>query len=105
MPDYQGQPIRLISCDTGQLPNGLAQSLRNKLGVEVLAPDTLVWPAPANGLPFFTRTPSGQIIIYQPGPGNLTVTRPATIQGSLGVYPTYPPTGRWNSFQPGGGRP
>jgi hypothetical protein len=105
MPDYRGQPIRLISCDTGQLPNGFAQNLSNKLGVEVLAPNTLVWPAPANGLPIIAATPSGQIVVFQPGAGSLTVTAPTRIPGFPDPVPTYPPTGQFNPFQPGGGRP
>jgi hypothetical protein len=105
MPDYSGQPIQLISCDTGRLPNGVAQNLSNKMGTNVLAPDTLVWPVRADALPFLTKTSSGQIIIYQPGPGNITVSHPTTIPGMPGVFPTYPPTGQWNLFRPGGGRP
>ena len=102
MPDYRDQPIRLISCDTGQRSNGLAQNLSNKLGVEVLAPDTLAWPAPANGLPVISATPSGQVVVFQPGAGNIVVTAPTRIPGLLDPVPTYPPTGRWNSFRPAG---
>lgn len=36
-------PIRLISCQTGACPNGAAQNLANKLGVEVMAPSDTVW--------------------------------------------------------------
>ena len=35
---YNGQPIRLIGCNAGECPFGLARNLSNKLGVEVLAP-------------------------------------------------------------------
>jgi len=42
-PDYQGQPIRLLSCSTGALPQGVAQGLANELGVEVLAPSDVLW--------------------------------------------------------------
>ena len=39
----RGQPIRLLSCNTGSTANGFAQSLANKLGVVVKAPTKLVW--------------------------------------------------------------
>jgi hypothetical protein len=40
---YAGQPIRLISCDTGALPYGFADSLSAALrGVDVLAPNMVV---------------------------------------------------------------
>lgn len=38
-----GQPIRLLSCDTGARDAGFAQNLSNKLGVPVQAPTELVW--------------------------------------------------------------
>ena len=36
-PQFTGQPIRLLSCNTGKLANGFAQNLANKLGVQVYA--------------------------------------------------------------------
>jgi hypothetical protein len=42
-PDYAGEPVRLLSCGTGGLPDGLAQNLANKLGVPVLAPSDRLW--------------------------------------------------------------
>lgn len=39
----KGQPIRLLSCDTGYLNNGFAQNLANKLGVTVYAPTKKLW--------------------------------------------------------------
>ena len=45
--DYKrGQPIRLLSCDTGSSNSGFAQNLANKLGVVVEAPTKLVWALP-----------------------------------------------------------
>ena len=105
MPDYTGQPIRLISCDTGQLPNGFAQNLSNKLGVEVLAPNTWVWPAPASGLPTIGATASGQIVVFQPGAGNIVVSAPMRIPGLADPVPVYPPTGQLVPFKPRGSRP
>ncbi|OLU29573.1 DUF637 domain-containing protein [Pseudomonas sp. PA27(2017)] len=40
---YTGQPIRLLSCDTGACDTGFAQNLANKMGVPVKAPTSLVW--------------------------------------------------------------
>ncbi|WP_254780421.1 DUF637 domain-containing protein, partial [Pseudomonas azotoformans] len=42
-PGYNGQPIRLLSCDTGGCDTGFAQNLANKMGVPVKAPTNLVW--------------------------------------------------------------
>ena len=40
---YNGQKVRLLSCNTGSVDNGFAQQLSNALGVEVEAPtDVLV---------------------------------------------------------------
>ena len=45
---YNGQNIRLLSCNTGALDNGFAQNLSNKLNVEVCAPTNYLW-ADSNG--------------------------------------------------------
>jgi hypothetical protein len=45
-PDYNGQPIRLLSCSTGSTKAGMAQNLSNAMGVEVHAPDNLLWAYP-----------------------------------------------------------
>lgn len=37
LPEYYGQPIRLLACNAGACPTGLAQNLANKLGVPVQA--------------------------------------------------------------------
>lgn len=42
----RGQPIRLLSCNTGASTSGFAQNLANKLGVIVEAPTKLVWAYP-----------------------------------------------------------
>jgi len=42
--DYKkGQPLRLLSCETGASDFGFAQNLANKLNVIVEAPTKLVW--------------------------------------------------------------
>ena len=48
---YNGQAIRLLSCNTGSLDNGFAQNLANKLNVEVYAPTNYLWSTP-NGKHF-----------------------------------------------------
>jgi hypothetical protein len=40
---YNGQGIRLLSCNTGVLDNGFAQNLANQLNVEVYAPTNYLW--------------------------------------------------------------
>ncbi len=42
----RGQPIRLLSCNTGASTSGFAQNLANKLRVVVEAPTKLVWAYP-----------------------------------------------------------
>lgn len=44
--NYNGQPIRLISCNTGALPTSIAQDLSNKLGSRVIAPSDTIWIHP-----------------------------------------------------------
>ena len=45
--DYKKNGIRLLSCNTGSLPDGFAQHLANKLNVTVWAPNYLVWAYPS----------------------------------------------------------
>ncbi len=47
MPGYtHGQPIRLLSCNTGTGPKAFAQNLANKLNVIVYAPNKYLWAWP-----------------------------------------------------------
>lgn len=43
MKAFSGKGVRLLSCNTGSDPNGFAQTLANKLGVPVSAPNNLLW--------------------------------------------------------------
>ena len=79
-PSYGCGPVRLLSCSTGQLDDGFAQNLANRLGVEVSAPDDLLW--------FW---PDGQSFI---GP---RMGPPYT------DFPDLSQPGSWRTFQPGGG--
>lgn len=40
----------VLSCGTGSTPNGFAQNLANKMGVEVMAPSDTIWAFPADKL-------------------------------------------------------
>ncbi|MGN6634114.1 MAG: putative T7SS-secreted protein [Oryzihumus sp.] len=42
-PDYDGGPVRLLSCFTGSSPTGIAQQLADQLGVNVVAPSSKLW--------------------------------------------------------------
>ncbi|MDD1149603.1 hemagglutinin repeat-containing protein, partial [Pseudomonas sp. TNT2022 ID357] len=56
-PGYSGQPIRLLSCDTGACDTGFAQNLANKMGVAVKAPTNLVWAYDDGRLVVAPRSP------------------------------------------------
>lgn len=59
-PDYNGQNIRLLSCNTGSCDNGFAQSLSNKLNVEVKAPTDLIWAYPDGKTAIAPKSTNGQ---------------------------------------------
>ncbi len=68
-PEIGGQPVRLLSCETGCLPEGFAQNLANKLGVPVSAPNDIIWAWPNGELSIgpdeFTN--SGSFVTFVPG--------------------------------------
>lgn len=57
-PGYNGQAVRLMSCNTGCLDNGFAQNLANKLGVPVSAPTHYLF-ANYNGKYFVSGSDNG----------------------------------------------
>lgn len=57
---YNGQNIRLLSCNTGAVNNGFAQNLANKLNVTVSAPNNYLW-----------AYPNGKMIVAGKLPNNL----------------------------------
>lgn len=70
-PDYDGGPVRLLSCCTGATTDGIAQNLANKLGVPVEAPSHTLWIYP-NGALDVGDTPglsNGSWIKFFPGGG------------------------------------
>lgn len=46
---WSGEPIRLFSCNTGEIENGFAQQLADVLGVPVTAPTAPVWSSSEGG--------------------------------------------------------
>lgn len=76
LPGYhKGQPIRLLSCNTGTSNSSFAQNLANKLNVSVWAPNNYLW-VDSNGKHFVAgmtanKTPDysnrGKFIEYKPG--------------------------------------
>ena len=70
-PDYDGSPIRLLSCSTGRDVDGLAQRLADALGTEVEAPsDTLwIWSNGATGIGPTQRNLTGEWRMFHPRAG------------------------------------
>ena len=80
-PNWNGQRVYVVGCDTGQRADGFAAQLARELGVEVVAPDRKGWSGEDGQL----YSSSGQ--------------RDAS--GEL--RPTWPPDGGWRAFHPDGG--
>ncbi len=66
-PQFSGQSIRLLSCNTGALPNGFAKNLANKLGVQVTAPNNFIWAWPNGKLGVYPMSTGGTPILSSPG--------------------------------------
>ncbi len=68
-PGFTGQPIRLLSCETGCSPNGFGQNLANKLGVPVYAPNDIIWAYPNGRLTIgpTAEANSGSFVLFLPG--------------------------------------
>jgi hypothetical protein len=78
---FNGQNIRLLSCSTGAIDEGIAQNLANKLNVKVMAPSEVLW-----------ATPKGELFISpMQSVGGVTIPKPVT-----------PHKGEWRIFEPGG---
>jgi len=83
---HPGQPIRLLSCDTGACDVGFAQNLANKMGVPVQAPTDLVW---AYG--------DGKIVV-----AHRMSTNPDSLYFNV---PDLSKQGTFKTFLPGGNKP
>jgi len=77
---WNGEPVRLFSCNTGELSKGFAQELADQLGVEVTAPTAPVWSL---------RNERGEVL------SPVVSEKDPTTGG-----PKYPQTGDWISFWP-----
>jgi hypothetical protein len=77
--DWNGEPIRLFSCSTGQDADGFAQQLADQLEVTVTAPTEVVW-----------SSADGSVHIGEPEYDPLTG----------GWYFPDPPSGEWATFTP-----
>jgi hypothetical protein len=76
---WNGGPVRLMSCETGQGPNPFAQQLSDRLGVPVTAPDQLAW-SDATGVDF--------------------VSSQGGVDLNGNPIPTVPHDGSWITFTP-----
>jgi len=77
---WNGQPIRLFSCNTGEGQNSFGQQLADALGVRVTAPNKPAWGG------------SGRPVVSD------SVAK--VVQGSWRFVPMDPPNGRWVVFLP-----
>ena len=64
--DYNGQKVRLLSCNTGSTDDGFAQQLANALGVEVEAPTDVLYVY-SNGTYKIGLDGSGEMKTFKPG--------------------------------------
>ena len=78
-PQYLGKGIRLLSCNTGNNPEGFAQNLANKLGVTVLAPNNIIWAYPNGNMIIAPRASNDKksVQFWMPHP---------TIRGEFKTY-------------------
>jgi len=67
-PEFTGQNIRLLSCNTGVSCNGIAQNLANKLNVDVKAPNDFLWIYPNGEITIgaIQYINTGEFILFQP---------------------------------------
>lgn len=81
-PDWDGQDVFLMSCETGRRSDGLAQQLADSLEVDVTAPDKLAWSD------------------VEPGGGAQPYSSDGCLDGFGMPRPIKPPTGTFVTFSP-----
>ncbi|WP_228564004.1 DUF4347 domain-containing protein [Catenulispora rubra] len=84
------RPIRLIACSTGEHDNGFAQQLADLLGVEVKAPNTVVWGV-GHGKPYastLVRRPDGTYRPVKEADGAYRVFTPRRLDPDGSVHST-----------------
>jgi hypothetical protein len=102
-PNWHGEPIRLLACETGQSANGFAQQLADRLGVTVHAPSDAVGvdkygrlyitPLVLNkaGILIPVLPATGKMYAFEPtvprDPGQLRGPAPNTLPNSWPVRP------------------
>ena len=91
-PEWQNnpRPIRLIACNTGEHDNGFAQQLADLLGVEVKAPNTVVWGV-GHGKPYastLVRRPDGTYRPVKEADGAYRVFTPHSLNPDGSVHGT-----------------
>lgn len=62
---YHGQKVRLLSCSTGSSEDGFAQQLANALGVEIEAPNDILFVFP-NGKMKIGKDGTGKMVTFKP---------------------------------------
>lgn len=77
-PNWRGEPIRLLACETGQRSDGFAQQLADQLGVTVWAPSD-----------YTEITPDGELIVST-----------GKVDSSGRMRLVIPPTGKMYAFEP-----
>lgn len=80
-PNWDGRPIRLFSCETGQGQEPIARELAKILGVKVTAPDEIVW-------------------IWPDGSYGIHPVETKLIGGEVLELPNMNQEGRWREFNP-----
>ena len=73
-----GKNIRLLSCNTGKIPNGFAQGLAQRLGIDVKAPSSYLW-VNCSGSYFVadgTRTANNKLVPVMNRPGTFITYSP-----------------------------
>ena len=114
-PNWNGQPIRLLACETGSGTNSFARQLADQLGVPVTAPTAYVGVADdgtvfvtsrdvdANGMPPISP-PTGEMRTFTPRPitnGTATPLLRPPVHVSTTDLDTHNPWGlRGGSYQP-----
>jgi hypothetical protein len=81
---WSGQPIRLFSCNTGELEGGFSDQLAAELEVTVTAPTAPVW-----------STSGGGVVSISEGERVFDPT-----SGGWRIKPVKPDTGRWRASNP-----
>lgn len=81
-PEWDGENVFLMSCESGRRPDGFAQQLADRLKVDVAAPDKLAWSD------------------FDPGGRAQPYSSDGSLDASGVPRPVKPPTGTFVTFSP-----